>query len=257
MIIETNYVKNLASKGARIDNRKPDEHRKIEIEYNYVPKAEGSARVTLGDTIVIAGVKIGIGHPFSDRPDQGVLMVNAELSPISSPDFETGPPSEGAIELSRVVDRGIRESKCIDLTKLCLEEGEKVLMVNIDVHFINSAGNLLDAAGIAALAALRDTKMPEIKDGVINYEKKTSKKLPVDSSKAIPVTFGKIGDLMVVDPRLEEEEVMTARFTVTTKDDGNVVALQKGGSDALSFDEIEKAFDIAVKRAKEIRKQIK
>lgn len=45
--------------GERIDGRKLDEYRNIEIETGYVKKAEGSAYVRLGDTKVIAGIKVG------------------------------------------------------------------------------------------------------------------------------------------------------------------------------------------------------
>lgn len=257
MIIEESYIRNKARKGERIDKRKADEYRKLDIEYSPIEKPEGCTRVTLGRTIVMAGVKLGIGTPFSDRPDEGVLMVNAELAPLSSPDFETGPPSEQAIELARVVDRGIRESKCIDLKKLCIEPGEKVWMVFVDVHILNHRGNLMDAAGIAAMAALRIAVFPEFDGKEINYDKKTKNKLPVSDAMPIPITFGKVEDSFFMDPNLEEEQVMGARLTVTTKKNGNIVAMQKGGSAALTQEEIENAFDLAAKKAKEFRKLVK
>jgi exosome complex component RRP42 len=257
MIIEESYILNKARKGERIDKRKADEFRKLEIEYSPIEKPEGCAKVTLGETVVMAGVKLGLGTPFNDRPDEGVLMVNAELSPLSSPSFETGPPSERAIELARVVDRGIRESKCIDLKKLCIEKGEKVWMVNVDVHVLNHRGNLLDAAGIAAMAALRVAVFPEFDGEEINYDKKTKKKLPVSDAVPIPVTFVKVEDGFFMDPSLEEEQVMGARLTVTTKKDGNIVAMQKGGSEAITQEEAEKAFDLSAKKGKEFRKLVK
>jgi exosome complex component RRP42 len=39
-------------------------------------------------------------------------MVGCELLPISHPSIESGPPGIDAIEIGRVIDRGIRESKC-------------------------------------------------------------------------------------------------------------------------------------------------
>jgi exosome complex component RRP42 len=253
MILQDQYILNLASNGQRIDKRKADEYRNIEIEKNPIEKAEGSARVTLGKTVVIAGVKMGLGEPFSDRPDEGVLMVNAEFSPIASPDFETGPPGEDAIELARVVDRGIRESRSIDLKKLSLKKGEKVWMVNVDIHILNHAGNLIDAAALASIAALWEARFPELKGDEINYDRKTSKGLPM-AAKPVSVTFVKMEGNFFMDPNLEEEEVMGARLTVTTKDNGNIVALQKGGSATLTREESEKAFELAEKKAREIRK---
>src|SRR4030067_1125763 len=110
MIIQKQYVNNLASRKMRIDKRGQDEFRPITIETGVIFKAEGSARVKIGKTEVLAGVKLAVGTPYADSQDEGVLMVGAEFSPIASPDFEKGPPAEDAVELARVVDRGIRES---------------------------------------------------------------------------------------------------------------------------------------------------
>ena len=72
-------------KNVRYDGRKTDEYRPIEILYNISKNAEGSASIKLGDTQVLAGVKFEIDKPFSDTPDEGILMVNVELSPMASP----------------------------------------------------------------------------------------------------------------------------------------------------------------------------
>ncbi len=253
MILQNQYITNMALKQKRVDGRGSEDYREIKVEPGILEKPEGCAQVTIGDTVVIAGVKMDFGTPFSDRPGEGVLMVNAEFSPIASPEFEYGPPSEDSIELARVVDRGIRESHAIDLKKLCVEEGEKVWMVNVDIHVMNHGGNLIDAAGIAAVSALKAAKFPELEGDQINWDKKTSKKLPVAESP-VPISFVKIGESFFMDPSLEEEKVMGGRLTVTTKDNGNVVAIQKGGSDAFTEDEIKKAFRLAEKKGKEIRK---
>jgi exosome complex component RRP42 len=251
MNVQKEYLKNLLSKGKRIDGRGLLDFRKIEIQKGVIAKAEGSARVRIGDTEVIAGVKMDVGAPFSDKPDEGVMMVNSELSPMASPDFETGPPREESIELSRVVDRGIRESKAIDTKKLCIEAGEKVWMVFVDIYIINHQGNLIDASALASIAALEDAKMPEYDGNRVNNDKKT-KKLPL-TAKPIEVTVIKIGETFIVDPTLEEEKVAQARITIATRDNENLCALQKGGT-SLTEDEIYKAFDISIKKGKELRK---
>jgi len=87
--IDREFVEDLLRKGERIDGRAFNEYRKIEIEANVVPaKAEGSALVRLGDTSVVAGVKVLVGERYPDSPDEGVTMVTAEMSPIASPLFE-------------------------------------------------------------------------------------------------------------------------------------------------------------------------
>ena len=45
-------------------------------------------------------------------------MCGAELRPVAGRKYEPGPPSPESIELGRVVDRGIRESGCIDMESL-------------------------------------------------------------------------------------------------------------------------------------------
>jgi exosome complex component RRP42 len=254
MNVQAQYINSITSKGLRIDGRKLDEHRKLTIEKDVVENAEGSARVKLGETEVIVGVKLGVGEPFPDTPNEGVLIVNAELSPLASPEFELGPPRENAIELARIVDRGIRESKCIDKEKLCIKKGEKVWMVFIDVQPLNHYGNLIDASGIAAIVALLNTKMPEYDGEKLDYEKK-KKKLPV-GEKPVPVTLAQISDRLVVDPSMEEEEVMNSRITIVTKDNGNICAMQKGGKSGFSIEKVEEAIELALKRGKEIRKML-
>ena len=159
-IIKRDYIYKLAEQGKRIDGRGFDEYRKIEIETGIITKAEGSARVKIGNTQVMAGVKMDVGEPYSDSPDSGVMTTAAELIPMASPDFESGPPRENAIELARVVDRGIRESGIIEVDKLCIEPGEKVWIVFIDLHILDYDGNLFDAASLAALAALSTAVFP-------------------------------------------------------------------------------------------------
>src|SRR3989338_11338347 len=152
------------SKEMRYDGRKALEFRPISVEYGISASAEGSSRVRIGGTEVIAGVKIDIGTPYPDTPDQGNLMVNAELLPLSNPRYESGPPGEKATELARVVDRGIRESKCIDVKKLVIKSGEHVWSINIDICSINDEGNLQDASMLAAIAALKDARLPKLTD---------------------------------------------------------------------------------------------
>ena len=107
--------------GKRFDGRKFDEFREIKIETGVSKKAEGSARVKIGNTEVIVGVKMDIGEPYPDSQEEGNLMVTAELTPMSSDRFESGPPRIEAIELARVIDRGIRESKMVDFKKKTLK----------------------------------------------------------------------------------------------------------------------------------------
>ncbi|HDI02069.1 MAG TPA: exosome complex protein Rrp42, partial [Ignisphaera sp.] len=158
--IKYNTILNVLAKGLHIDKRSITSYRPIDIAINVVPNAEGSALVKLGNTQVIAGVKIELGQPYSDTPNEGVLIVNAEFVPAASPTFEPGPPDENAIELARVIDRSLREPRVIALDKLAIIPGRKVWIVWLDIYVLDHDGNLLDASMIAAMAALASAKIP-------------------------------------------------------------------------------------------------
>ncbi|HLC00008.1 MAG TPA: RNA-binding protein, partial [Candidatus Bathyarchaeia archaeon] len=139
--VKQKQIAQLIDAGKRLDGRGLTDHREFTIEEGLIERAEGSARIRLGKTDVLVGVKIETGEPFPDTPNDGVLTVNAELVPLASPNFEPGPPDENSIELARIVDRGIRESKAVDTEKLCIEPGKKVFVVFVDVYILNHDGN--------------------------------------------------------------------------------------------------------------------
>lgn len=247
------YFQKILAEGKRLDGRNVlDIRQPVKVEYGVSKTAEGSAKVTIGNTEVLAGVKLEISQPYPDSPDQGTIMVGAELIPLSNPDFESGPPSIKAIELARVVDRGVRESKAIDFKKLCIERGEKCWIVVIDIVTLNDDGNLIDASALAVLAALKNTKYPAIVDGIIDYKNKTEQCLELQK-EPIAITVFKVGDHFIVDPTNEEETTIDARLTVTTTKEGLICALQKGGEFALSDDDISSMIDIAVEKAAVLR----
>ncbi|MGE0793515.1 MAG: exosome complex protein Rrp42 [Candidatus Woesearchaeota archaeon] len=239
----------------RYDGRKLDEFRELTIETDVITTAEGSARVKMGNTEVLAGVKLSIGTPYADSADEGVLMVGCELLPIAHEDIESGPPGIDSIEIGRVIDRGIRESKAIDTKKLCITPGEKVWMVSVDVVPLNHDGNIIDIGAIAALAALKTTRFPEVVDGNINYKKLTNEKLVIDK-EPIAITVTKVGGNFLIDPTKEEESIADARLTVTVTADNTFCSLQKGGEEGLTSEEIEKIFDIAIEKSNEIRSKL-
>lgn len=252
--MEEMYALELIQKGKRIDSRNFDEFRKIEISTNVISTAEGSARVRIGETEVIAGVKINIGTPFKDTPKQGIFIVNSEFTPLASSDFESGPPGEDAVELSRIVDRGIRESETIELDKLCLVEGEKVFSVFVDIYIINHRGNLQDAAALASIAALRSAKMPKIEgDKIVGGE--YGKPLPI-SFTPINITVSKVGDNFILDPVYEEEKILDSKLSISVRDDDKICALQKQGRKEIKVEDVEKMLDMAIEKGKELRKLV-
>ncbi len=248
--IKRDFLEKLAKENKRADGRAFDEFRDIEIEVGLISKAEGSAKVKIGNTQIIAGIKMDVGEPYPDTPNSGVMTTAAELIPMASPNFEAGPPREDAIELARVVDRGIRESEIIDVEKLCISPEEKVWIVFIDIHVLDYDGNLFDAASLAALAALMTTTVPAER-----FEVGEDHSLPI-KEPPISCTSIKFNDAIIMDPSLDEELIAEARLTVATDTEGNIRAMQKGLNGSFTVDEIKKVIKASVDNGKKIREKL-
>jgi len=253
--IKVETLASLVRKGIRLSGRGLEDYRDISIELNYIPNAEGSALVRLGNTQVLVGVKLEVGTPYPDAPNEGTMVVSAEFVPTASPVFEPGPPDENAIELARVIDRSIRELKAIDLSKLVLIPGKKVWNVWIDIYVLDHDGNLIDASSIASLAALMVTKIPKVEvtqEGEVKVDKSTYVgPLPMNH-KVVTVTVGKLRDVLLADPDLEEESVLDTKLVIAVSDDGRVAGIQKTGMGYLTKDEVLRIVDIALRKGKEI-----
>ncbi|MHA2405769.1 MAG: exosome complex protein Rrp42, partial [Candidatus Hermodarchaeia archaeon] len=72
--IEREQIISLLREGKRIDGRGFDEIRPVSVTLDRITKAEGSAEVWLGESRVMAGVKIQVGKPFPDTPNEGVVI---------------------------------------------------------------------------------------------------------------------------------------------------------------------------------------
>jgi len=247
----------LISEGKRVDGRGRLDYRDIRVERGIIGTAEGSAMVCLGQTEVVAGVKVGLNMPYPDSPNEGILAVNAELVPLASPTFEPGPPDERAIELARVVDRGIRSSRAVPLEKLCILPGRRVYILFVDIYVLNHDGNLIDASALAALAALMDTRLfgYRLEDDRVLLDKSIWLQLQVENYP-VAVTVANIGGELVVDPCLDEELAMDARITITIDKEGRVCAVQKGGPGTFTVDQVMEAIDIAREKASELREKV-
>ena len=248
----------LLDQGQRIDGRAFDESRKLIVEINAIPKANGSARVRLGDSEAVCGVKIQPDRPFPDMGDKGIFICTAELLPLSHPSVETGPPGPDVIELARVVDRGIRESHMVDVGQLVIEKDKSVVGVFADIVVVDYDGNLFDACSYAATAALLKSKTPkwELKDDIPTLVEGAESDLPI-TTIPVSVTMAKIGNHIVVDPNGDEWDCMDARITITSDSDGNIVAMQKGGDAGFTIDEIVKCGELSIKTGKQIRETLK
>jgi exosome complex component RRP42 len=247
-------IEEVLEAGTRMDGRGLLDYREFQVKTDFLEKSEGSAEVKLGKTHVVVGVKAGLGTPFEDTPDAGVLMCNAEYTPVAHQTWEPGPPPRGAIELARVVDRGLRSAEILDMKELALVSGKKVYIIFVDLYVLNWDGNLIDACGVGALAALKNASIPGYKVSKNNEVSETgkTKKLKL-RCEPVPITIYKIDKHFILDATADEEEVADGRLTVTLDEKGNVTTLQKSGPVGFTVDELKKCINIATEKAAEIR----
>ena len=213
-VCEENII-DLLNQEKRIDDRSFEDYRDITINTDYITKAEGSAMVSIGTTTAVCGVKASTTMPFSNSPDEGIIITNTELLAIASRNFEYGPPNKFAVEISRVVDRTIRESPLIDLKELCIIENSTCWKLHLDIYILDFDGNIMDAACLAAVCALLTTKLPAVTtvNGEVNIDNDNLVKLPI-KNKSILCSVAKLYDQLIVDPVSIEESLMDASISI-------------------------------------------
>ena len=201
--------------------------------------------------------------PYADRPLDGIFTITTELSPMASPAFEANrPPTEAEVLLSRLLEKTIRRSGALDTESLCLVAGEKCWSVRADVHVASHDGNLVDAACVAVVAALRHFRRPDtsVDQGVLTIHTPAERE-PVPLSwlhSPFCVTFSFYGDgsgsagaaeagatgkaadgdggraspsAILVDAIWVEEQVRSASCTISLNRHGEVCQVAKlGGS---------------------------
>ncbi|MFX1496798.1 MAG: RNA-binding protein [Promethearchaeota archaeon] len=255
--IERNYIVNNLKNEQRIDGRGLWDYREWKIKHDFIGSAEGSADVCLGDTRIITGLKYEIGDPFPDTPNEGVCTIMAELLPLASPLFERGPPDEQSIELARVVDRGIRHADCIQTKKLCIKENEAVYILFVDLYVINYSGNLIDAGGVSALTTLISSHIPEGKwvDDHVEWTGEYLNGGTIVKELPIVLTFGKIDDIVFLDPNLPEELICDGRISITVTKD-KITSIQKSGPATFSVEEIRMLSKKSLELGKKIRESL-
>ena len=147
----------------RTDGRGLDEVRPIKIQLD---SASGSsATVQLGKTRVLAAVSCEIVRPLSHAPNEGLVTFHTEFSALSHPPSTSGGAGSWAdqeLSVSRLLEKAFKRSRAVDTEGLCIQAGEKVWLIRIDVRVLDHEGNVLDCAAMAAMAALLAFRRPEV-----------------------------------------------------------------------------------------------
>ncbi|XP_074285692.1 uncharacterized protein LOC141611138 [Silene latifolia] len=245
---ETNFRRGGIAQDLRCDGRNRLSYRPVNVETGVIPQANGSARIKIGGTDVIASVKAELGRPSSSRPDHGKVSIHVDCSATATPMHQGKGGEELSSELALALQRGLLGSKSgagagIDLSSLCIVEGKTCWDLYIDCLVVSSDGNLLDSLGAGIKVALSDTGVPRVQ--VIAADASSSSDQPeIDVSdeeflqfdtSAVPViiTLIKAGKHYIVDATAEEESQMSSAISISVNRQSHICGLTKRGGAGL------------------------
>uniref|UniRef100_A0A336MRQ4 Exosome complex component RRP45 n=1 Tax=Culicoides sonorensis TaxID=179676 RepID=A0A336MRQ4_CULSO len=213
--VENNFIQNAIKQGLRLDGRSPHEFRKLEIQFG----AEyGSVFVSLGQTKVLAHVTCNITEPKAIRPNEGLLFIKVELGSMASNNYDSKRVSEESLQISRILERAFKNSRCVDLESLCILSEEKVWNIRVDINVLNHDGNVVDCASVACLSALAHFRRPDYTlSGTNVIVHPFSEKDPIPlvlHHHPVTVSFALFNDgkLAIADPTKIEECISEANI---------------------------------------------
>ncbi|KAI8470908.1 MAG: exoribonuclease PH component of the exosome [Monoraphidium minutum] len=260
------FIKQAIKEDVRIDGRQLYDHRQLSFEFSL---DDSSATVRLGGTRAAAAVAAALEAPFNDRGREGSLRFSVELSPMASPTFESGRMGEDAIEIARIVERAIKQSGAVDMEALCVLPGRKVWSLRVDIHILDHCGNLVDAATLAALAALAAFRKPQVSvgqgegggaDEIIVHSPDVREPQPLSLHHLpFPITFALFehGAVVAIDPCLQEEAAMEGSMTLVINPHGEICAVQKADGVGLDRDQLMRCARLGTARAGELAGSLK
>ncbi|CAI9102893.1 OLC1v1001260C1 [Oldenlandia corymbosa var. corymbosa] len=242
---EKNFINGGVAQDLRTDGRKRLTYRPIYITTGVIPQANGSARVKMGATDVIASVKAELGRPTAAYPDKGKVSINVDCSPTAEPTFEGRGGEELSSELSMALQRCLLGGKSgagagIDRSSLSIVEGKICWDLYIEGLVVSSDGNLLDALGAAIKAALSNTALPKVQVASVAADEQPEVDLSSEEflqfdTSGVPViiTLTKVGKHYIVDATSEEESQMSSAVSVSVNRQGHICGMTKRGGAGL------------------------
>lgn len=229
----------------RVDNRKNNELRDLNVTYGVFPYASGSTLFEIGNTKVLSAITLQQGVPhFLRGKKRGWLTAEYSLMPASTPirtirEVTSNKRSGRNIEISRLIGRCLRSVVNLDLL------GEQTIFVDCDV--LQSDGGTRTACIIGAHLALKAA----IKNWI--DKKFIDKSILIDDVTAVSV--GISGDLPVLDLNFVEDSSTDADFNFVLTRSGKIVEIQGSAENfPVTWEKYNSMQTLAVKGAQDLYK---
>ena len=220
----------------RLSGRRENQLRKVEIERNFIPSAEGSVLVSFGDTRIICTASVENSVPrFLKGNGKGWITAEYGMLPRATGERMTREASTGkqggrTIEIQRLIGRSLRAA--VDLETL----GERTIRVDCDV--IQADGGTRTAAITGACVAIVDA---------LNYLK-TSGVVEGNPMKELmaAVSVGRYNNSTLLDLDYSEDSFADADLNIVMLEGGRFVEVQ-GTAEGLTFDrdQLDEMLDLA------------
>ncbi|CBQ69873.1 related to Exosome complex exonuclease RRP43 [Sporisorium reilianum SRZ2] len=153
------YLSRFLDASIREDGRALTAFREATLTLGSISTADGSSFVRIGNTSCIAAIKAEVAAPQLSRSREGYLIPNVELPAVCSSKFKPGVPGDESQVLTSRLLALLNSSNVLDREQLCIHEAKAVWCLYLDISFICFDGNAMDAAVLAAVAALSNTKL--------------------------------------------------------------------------------------------------
>lgn len=200
----------------RVDGRKYDELRPVEIITGYQSFAEGSALIKLGKTHVLCSVSVEERvPPFLKGSGTGWITAEYAMLPRATVTRSQRDSTLGRVggrnqEIQRLIGRSLRAIADLD------ELGERTLAVDCDV--IQADGGTRTAAITGSYVALRQAMETMANMGIISS-------IPLKSAVAA-TSVGIVNTYMMLDLCYDEDSQAAVDFNVVMTSKGEFVEIQ-------------------------------
>jgi ribonuclease PH len=201
---------------ARTDGRAPAELRPVKITPAYLPYAEGSVLIEMGNTRVICAASLEERvPPFLRNSGQGWLTAEYAMLPRSTQtrtprEIGRGGPSGRTHEIQRLIGRSLRA--VADMKAL----GERTITIDCDV--LQADGGTRTAAITGAYVAF----------ALANQRLRTSGKISrsVVTNQVAAVSVGVVDNIALLDLKYDEDSRAEVDMNVVCTGDGRFVEVQ-------------------------------
>ena len=201
---------------ARTDGRAPDELRPARITPGFLPYAEGSVLIEMGNTRVVCSASLEDRVlPFLRNSGQGWLTAEYAMLPRAtqtrtSREIGRGGPSGRTHEIQRLIGRSLRA--IADMKAL----GERTITIDCDV--LQADGGTRTAAITGAYVAFALASRQLQKSG------KIVRSLTVNHVAAVSV--GIVGNTPLLDLKYDEDSKAEVDMNIVCTGDGRFIELQ-------------------------------